>query len=96
MNLYFIIGGIALIVIEVLIIALLAKGRKALKREIDVAQQEKKQLLANLEAIKQFQATTAQVQKWKEANDAKNPDDVLADILARNNSRVQNGSGADK
>lgn len=96
MSTYIIAGAIVLVIIEALIIALLANGRKALKREIDVAQQEKKQLLANLEAIKQFQATTAQVQKWKEANNAKNPDDALADILARNNSRVQNGSGADK
>lgn len=96
MSIYFIIGGIALIVIEALIIALLANGRKAIRKELDAALQEKKQLIENLAAIKQFQEATGQAQKWKEVNDAKKPDDALADILSRNNGRVQNGSGADK
>ena len=77
------------------------KAKKDIASDLKVAEAEIKLLQNSLRAMKQHETDVAAIEKWrketeKKADEAKTDEDaqnVVADIIGRNNARVRNKSG---
>ena len=90
MTLYFIIAIVALLGIIVFLIM----DRRSTRKALSDLTADKMRLLANVAALKQNAVDNETIAAWKKEQEAKvesgKTDEVIADIIAGNNARVQN------
>ena len=90
MTMYFIIA----IIILIAVVIILAISSRSMRTTLNNLLKDKEQLLANISALKQHEIDAKKIADWKKEMEAKieagKHDEVIADIIAGNNARVQN------